>query len=189
MSLSASSTRGAGAHLRLASDNAAPAATARSEARAAKLREAVRPVPYSPPPADDGSGDMPALYAPCGDLLPPLHRFRRIRLDTHRATKAWRALAGELEAATDALAAAVEEPGADVDAAYAQWREVAARALDYRTPRISDMRRLIALAAILAGERFAHGGLEHFNTRNEAVFAMLDRAAFRVAMAHEKGGR
>jgi hypothetical protein len=127
----------------------------------------------------EGGGEPAPSYdpvwrqTPTGRLLPQTHKWRRIRLSLQYATKEWRARAGELERATDALSAAND---CDLDAALTHWRNVAARAITTENPRA--FREKVALAAIISDVPFTYGGwLDHPTTAAEWAFAALDWVA------------
>lgn len=122
---------------------------------------------------------LPLAYTPGGALLPPLDPrgiggYRRIRLDRWRATKAWRALSAELDAATDALQSAVEAES-DVDGALDEWDAVALRVCCYPTKRPWDLRAKLALVAAIAGVPFEWGmSRGQCETRAQHALALVD---------------
>jgi hypothetical protein len=122
--------------------------------------------------ASSYDGDEPqVLYSPGGRRLPPLG-LDRIRLSCWRATKAWRTLALELEAATDALEAALDTEGCD--AALDRWKEVAGVACAYRTARPGDLRAKIALVAAYCEIPFRHGGVRRASSRAQQALELMD---------------
>lgn len=141
------------------------------------------------PPADNIEGRL----TPGGYLIPETG-LPRIRLSTHRASRAWREIARDLEAATDRIADKLAPPPEgvtrlhepDLDAVVLAWRRVAVSALIHRPIRLQDMRALIGLAAVLSNSRFLYWGLNHPRDASELAFGLLDRAAFSLIYAAER---
>lgn len=113
-----------------------------------------------------------------GRVLPNTHKWRRLKLNRYQATKQWRALADELDRATDRLAETDHS-----DAALAEWNEAALKAITAPWAgslenNLHNLRTRIGLTAVLLGERFRYGGIHDgdHETRAELAFAMLDHA-------------
>jgi hypothetical protein len=136
--------------------------------------------------------DPAPVFTIDGHLVPPLKEYgvgSRIRLSRHCATKKWRACADALDAATDAVASALNPPTnvAQINPqriladAVIQWRNAAARALCIGPRNYHQLRQQVALAAIISGARFAHGGLHTPDGPAEWAFGALDIAVCRIA--------
>jgi hypothetical protein len=98
-------------------------------------------------------------------------------VDARRRTKVWKALAAELEAATDRVAVALEGDDSELEAAVRGYRITAGRIMACPTDSTSVLRTKLSLAAWLAGAR-CPTWLEPDNnpSRLEAIFCVLDAA-------------
>lgn len=183
--------------LRLVSDCAAPA-EAQHPDLADWARKTFRVVTqeFADQQVARGLADARARFTTEGHLVPATGRWERICLNRHRATKAWRVLAVELDTATDAVAEALQpapegvirlDPDSILAEAVIAWRTVAVRVLSYPAPKVDQLRSLVALAAILAGARFVHGRLNKPKNAAEWAFAALDWSIY-VAQ-HDKRER
>lgn len=142
----------------------------------------LNPKPYRP--RRDPELDGPPRYTQSGRMLPLTHRWRRIALSTHHATRAWKTLAHELSEATDRIitAEATRDPE-QLEAAVDRFRTVALAVLKCNTGNSWDLRAKLALVAWMAGARdprFLHP--EDDPTATESALARFDM----VLMAHAR---
>jgi hypothetical protein len=167
-------------HLRLVSHEVAPAP---SERRAPPLSV----IEGTPAPAEP---DREWHWTPAGQLLPRTHRFDRIRLSRDKATKRWRELAGELDAATDQIAA--------TDGSYealGAWRTIAANAIiaplgKSAAANLDRLRTKLALAAVLSGAPFRYGMMHEIGPGSPPAtiaWGLLDHAVFQLIYQPMRG--
>jgi hypothetical protein len=156
------------------------------------------PTAAKPPPLRliEGGGVDPETvgrewrYTPTGRLLPRTHRFDRITLSTHRATREWREVGAALDRATDAIAAAAE---ADLDDALENWCRAATAVLACSAVPLEGshaLRTKVAPAAIAWGNKLTYGGIHNGpETVTEWAFAVVDHAIFSAEWRRAQGPR
>jgi hypothetical protein len=154
--------------LRLVSSVDAPAPSAGARRRPHLVAIEGGGIPVDGPPEREAW-----RYAPNGHLLPRTGWRDRIKLPLWHATKAWRAIAKELDAATDAIAAANDE---DLDATWETWVTIAIRAVQTPSNSRWALRTKIALASVIAGEPFEHGS--RLTSGGQVAFRLLDGVVF-----------
>ena len=144
-----------------------------------------------------------AIALPVPDTSP----LGRVRLSRTRATRAWRALARELDDATDALQRArgldrQSVSGGNVNVvpfpqdvaprrmneALQHYYDVAVRVLCTPTSRIEDLRPRLALAALFVGRASTVGALDrpYFDDIGDVALALVDMELCRIAGGPER---